>query len=203
MLLDAGCCQRPRISHGFLKEAAQKVLPGVQTVAPWLQKGIPIGVIEPGCASAWTDDIPDLIKDAATAALLKNIKPFEQILLDVLLAKPEAQHGIRPKGNEIIVHGHCHQKSIYGMETVRSIFAMWPGIRFTEIDSGCCGMAGSFGYESKHYEVSKQMAHRVLIPAIEDHPDALVVANGFSCRHQIADFAGRQAVHIAEAFDIL
>ena len=203
MLLDAGCCQRPRISHGFLKEAAQKVLPGVQTVAPWLQKGIPIGVIEPGCASAWTDDIPDLIKDAATAALLKNIKPFEQILLDVLLAKPEAQHGIRPKGNEIIVHGHCHQKSIYGMETVRSIFAMWPGIRFTEIDSGCCGMAGSFGYESKHYEVSMQMAHRVLIPAIEDHPDALVVANGFSCRHQIADFAGRQAVHIAEAFDIL
>lgn len=89
------------------------------------------------------------------------------------------------------------------MDTVKSIFAMWPDVRYTEIDSGCCGMAGSFGYEARHYEVSKKMAERVLVPAIEDHPDALVVANGFSCRHQIADFSDREAIHIAQAFDIL
>ena len=88
------------------------------------------------------------------------------------------------------------------MDTVKSIFAMWPDVKLTEIDSGCCGMAGSFGYEARHYEVSKKMAERALVPAIEDHPDAMVVANGFSCRHQIADFTGRTAMHIAEAFDI-
>ena len=87
------------------------------------------------------------------------------------------------------------------MEPVRSIFAHWPQVDFQEIDSGCCGMAGSFGYEAKHYEISKKMAERVLIPAIEDHPDAMIIANGFSCRHQIEDFANRKAVHIAEAFE--
>ena len=87
------------------------------------------------------------------------------------------------------------------MEPVRSIFAHWPQVDFQEIDSGCCGMAGSFGYEAKHYDISKKMAERVLIPAIEDHPDAMIIANGFSCRHQIHDFANRNAVHIAEAFE--
>ena len=203
MLLDAGCCQRPRISHGFLKDAAHKVKPGIQKILPWLEKNIPMGVLEPGCASAWTDDIPDLIEDDHAARLLKQIVPFEKILLQVLSQSETSAQQIRPKSSEIMVHGHCHQKSIYGMDTVKSIFAMWPDVRYTEIDSGCCGMAGSFGYEARHYEVSKKMAERVLVPAIEDHPDALVVANGFSCRHQIADFSDREAIHIAQAFDIL
>ena len=88
------------------------------------------------------------------------------------------------------------------MSSVKKIFEQWPEVKVQEIDSGCCGMAGSFGYESKHYEVSKKMAERVLVPAILSQPNALVIANGFSCRHQIADFAGRKAVHIAEAFEI-
>jgi FAD/FMN-containing dehydrogenase/Fe-S oxidoreductase len=202
MLLDAGCCQRPRISHGFLREAAQKVKPGIQKILPWLEKGIPMGVLEPGCASAWTDDIPDLMEDDRTASLLKQIKPFEQLLWDVLRKYEGSPEGIRPKANEILVHGHCHQKSIYGMDAVKSIFALWPEVKYTEIDSGCCGMAGSFGYEVRHFDVSKQMAERVLIPTIQDHPEAMLIANGFSCRHQIADFAGREAMHIAQAFDI-
>ncbi len=202
MLLDAGCCQRPRISHGFLREAAQKVKPGIEKILPWLEKNIPVGVLEPGCASAWTDDIPDLISDDNIAAPLKKIKPFEHILWEVLRKGNVDSSKIRPKTNEILVHGHCHQKAMYGMDAVKSIFALWPEVQYTEIDSGCCGMAGSFGYEAKHYEVSKKMAERVLIPTIEDHPLALLIANGFSCRHQIADFAGRDAIHIAEAFDI-
>ncbi|MBK9105421.1 MAG: FAD-binding protein [Saprospiraceae bacterium] len=202
MLLDAGCCQRPRISHGFLREAATKVKPGIQKILPWLEKGVPMAVLEPGCASAWTDDIPDLIADDSVAVLLKKIRPFEQILWDVLRKNKTGTSAIRPKAKEILVHGHCHQKSLYGMDAVKSIFALWPDVKYTEIDSGCCGMAGSFGYESKHYDVSRKMAERVLVPAIEDHPDALLVANGFSCRHQIADFAGREAIHIAQAFDL-
>ena len=89
------------------------------------------------------------------------------------------------------------------MSAVKNIFSFWPEVLYEEIDSGCCGMAGSFGYESAHYEISKKMAERVLIPAILSKPDALVIANGFSCRHQIADFASRKAVHIAEAFEVV
>ena len=201
-LLDAGCCQRPRISHGFLKEAAEKVKPGVEIIRPWLEKNIPVGVLEPGCASAWTDDIPDLIDNASDASLLKEIKTFEEILAGVLAKSESARKKIKPKQSEIIIHGHCHQKSIFGMEPVRSIFALWPEVSVKELDSGCCGMAGSFGYEAKHFDVSSKMAERVLVPSIQAQPDAIVIANGFSCRHQIADFTGRKAIHIAEAFEI-
>lgn len=203
MLLDAGCCQRPRISHGLLREAAEKIKPALNNLSPWLDRDILIGVLEPGCASAWTDDIPDLIGDDKMARSLKKIKTFEQILLTVLKNVDGANKKIYPKSNHLLVHGHCHQKSIFGMATVREIFSIWPEVKYDEIDSGCCGMAGSFGYEAKHYEVSKKMAERVLIPAIKSQPEALVIANGFSCRHQIEDFAERKAVHIAEAFDIL
>ncbi len=202
LVLDAGCCQRPRISHGFLKEAAALVLPGIETLRPWLEKKISIGVLEPGCASAWTDDIPDLIADEEMAKALKEIQPFESILLQVLKTSPESRATIQPKANEVLVHGHCHQKSIYGMSAVKSIFDFWPEVNYSEIDSGCCGMAGSFGYEAKHYDTSKKMAERVLIPTIKNNTDALVLANGFSCRHQIADFAERDSVHIAEAFEL-
>ena len=202
MLLDAGCCQRPRISHGLLRDAAEKIKPALKNLSPWLDREILIGVLEPGCVSAWTDDIPDLIHDDKMASALKKIKTFEQILLLVLKNSHGADKKIYPKSKHLLVHGHCHQKSIFGMATVREIFSLWPEVKYEEIDSGCCGMAGSFGYEAKHYDVSKKMAERVLIPAIKSKPEALVIANGFSCRHQIADFADRKAVHIAEAFDI-
>ena len=200
MVLDAGCCQRPRISHGFLREAAQLIKPGVEKIIPWLKKNIPMLVLEPGCASAWTDDIPDLITEDEKAALLKQIRTFEQYLAELLKEQPTMRAKIRPRTTQVVVHGHCHQKSMFGMEPVRNIFAAWPEVDFYEIDSGCCGMAGSFGYEAHHYDISRKMAERVLIPAIKNRPDALVIANGFSCRHQIADFAGRKAVHLAEAF---
>ena len=202
LVLDAGCCQRPRISHGFLHEAAALVQHAVELVLPWLKKNIPVAVLEPGCASAWIDDIPDLIGNDETAKALKKIQTFEQVLLDVVLQDQNSIKKIQPASPKILVHGHCHQKSIFGMSAVRSLFALWPHVKFEEIDSGCCGMAGSFGYEANHYDVSRKMAERILVPAIHSKPDYLVVANGFSCRHQIADFAGRKAVHIAEAFTI-
>lgn len=203
LVLNAGCCQRPRISHGLLKEAAARIKSPVQRILPWLEQGIPVGVLEPGCTSAWTDDIPDLIEDDRIAGLLKNIQPFENILLQALRDTDQGAMKIRPKTDEVIVHGHCHHKALYGMDMIRSIFSHWPEVKCHIPDSGCCGMAGSFGYEEKHYDLSKKMAERVLIPAIEDQPEAMVIANGFSCQHQIADFAGREPVHIAEAFTVV
>ena len=203
MLLDAGCCQRPRISHGFLKEAVEKIKPAIGKLSPWLDKNIPIAVLEPGCVSAWTDDIPDLVDDADVAISLKKIKPFEHVLLKVLQDDPNRIQFLKPRSDHILVHGHCHQKSIFNMNDVRALFSFWPGVKYEEIDSGCCGMAGSFGYEKQHYDVSKKMAERVLVPSLHSKPEALVIANGFSCRHQIKDFAKRKAVHIAEAFEIV
>src|SRR4030095_11244923 len=158
LLLDAGCCQRPRISHGLLREAVEKVKPAIEKLTPWLNRNIPIGVLEPSCASAWTDDLPDLINDDTISSALKQIRPFEQILFDVLNKKKNSTDIIQPKTKQILVHGHCHQKSIYGMDPVKGIFSMWPDVKFEVIDSGCCGMAGSFGYEAKHYDISKKMA---------------------------------------------
>jgi Fe-S oxidoreductase len=200
LVLNAGCCQRPRISHGFLREAAKRVEPGIERILPWLQKGVPVFVLEPGCASAWKDDIPDLLRDDMKAEWLKNITTFEHVLAEILRRDPSLADRIRPVHHQIRVHGHCHQKSIFGMQPVRDIMAHWPEIDFAEIDSGCCGMAGSFGYEEKHYDTSRKMAERVLVPALHASPDAFVVANGFSCRHQIQDFAGVKARHIVYMF---
>jgi Fe-S oxidoreductase len=170
---------------------------------PWLDKGIPVFVLEPGCASAWTDDLPDLQSDDRVAALLHRVQTFEQVLAGLLRDRPELRDRLKPVSDRILVHGHCHQKSVLGMGAVWEIFAHWPDVKVVEPDSGCCGMAGSFGYEAEHYDLSRKMADRVLIPAIQSQPDSLVIANGFSCRHQIGDLAGRKAVHLSEAFVVV
>lgn len=201
-ILDAGCCQRPRISHGFLREAAALTKPVIARVLPWLEKEIPVFVLEPSCASAWTDDLPDLQPDDRVAHLLRRVQTFENVLQDFLTRRPELAGRLLPRADKILLHGHCHQKSVFGMSATRQLFARWPSLRVVEPDSGCCGMAGSFGYEREHYDLSVRMADRVLVPAVHAHPDSLVIANGFSCRHQIADLTGRRAIHTAEMFDV-
>ncbi|MDP6610125.1 MAG: hypothetical protein QF463_13735, partial [Vicinamibacterales bacterium] len=97
------------------------------------------------------------------------------------------------------LHGHCHQKAIATTRATRAVLDLVPGLDLTEIDSGCCGMAGSFGYEAGHFDISMAMAERVLAPQVREAPsDAIIVANGTSCRHQIADTTGRQAVHAVQ-----
>src|SRR5690606_8100098 len=168
LVLNAGCCQRPRISHGLLKEAAARIKSPVQRILPWLEQGIPVGVLEPGCTSAWTDDIPDLIEDDRIAGLLKNIQPFENILLQALRDTDPGRMKIRRTRAAVIGQGHCHYKALYAMDMSRSIFSPWREVKCHIPDSGCCGMARSFGYEETHYDLSKKMAERVLRPAIED-----------------------------------
>jgi Fe-S oxidoreductase len=102
-----------------------------------------------------------------------------------------------PAGQPLLVHGHCHQKAFDAVSPVMEVLKLIPGAQPRLIESSCCGMAGSFGYEAKHHAVSLQMAEASLLPAIRNAPDAVVVADGTSCRHQIADGAGREAVHAA------
>ncbi|RMF70015.1 MAG: hypothetical protein D6740_08840 [Alphaproteobacteria bacterium] len=199
----AGCCQRPRISHGHLRQAVAHGSRTVERLRPWLEAGVPVLVLEPSCASAFTDDLADLLPDEALAQKLKTGVHF----LDAWLADALRRGEVRPPwktdepAGRILVHGHCHQKALWSTADTVTLLQALPGAEVTEIPSGCCGMAGSFGYEKGHYELSRKIAEAALLPAIRKEPEATVVAPGFSCRHQIADFAGRQARHWVEVWD--
>ena len=110
---------------------------------------------------------------------------------------------LKPADTPILLHGHCHQKAFGAVTPILEVLKLIPGAKPELIESSCCGMAGSFGYEAKHYDVSMAMAEASLLPAIRKRPEAIVVADGTSCRHQIADGAQREAVHVAVLLDRL
>ncbi|MCE9616130.1 MAG: FAD-binding protein [Lentisphaerae bacterium] len=199
LLADVGCCQRTRISHGFLREAKRDGLVTLQNLDRFVERGIPVVVLEPGCASALVDDLPDLIDDAALA------KRIEQnvTMIDVFLAREMAAGRLTCRlestSPSILLHGHCHQKTLFGTAAMKAILGGLPGVSVKEVDSGCCGMAGSFGYEKEHLALSQAIGERRLFPAVRAAPaDTALVACGFSCRHQIQHFTGRRAVHWVE-----
>ncbi len=129
------------------------------------------------------------------------------MLFEEFLAR-EAESGqlklpLRPLGRPVVLHGHCHQKAFGAMPAVERALRLIPELELRTVESSCCGMAGSFGYEAEHYDLSLRMAEAALLPALRDAPaDALVVADGTSCRHQIADGVARGAVHAARAFEL-
>jgi len=196
ILARAGCCQRPRISHGFLRQAKKHGEVTLRNLDTYIQQGLKIVVCEPGCASALTDDLPDLIDDENLAKRIKD----NVLMIDEFLAREIEQGNIKceftsPYKN-ILIHGHCHQKSLYGTTFMKNILNRVPNLNVTEVDSGCCGMAGSFGYEKEHYDLSLQIGEDRLFPAVRERAEgAAVVACGFSCRHQIRHGTGVDAVH--------
>ncbi len=198
LLANVGCCQRPRISHGFLKDARKEGITTLEGLKPFLQKGLDVVVCEPSCASALNDDLPDLIGDDELSRQLKG----QVMMIDVFLAM-EMQRGNMDKklhsiAGHLSIHGHCHQKALYGTESMKSLIEP-NGCSIQEIASGCCGMAGSFGYEREHYALSEKIGEEILFPSVRSLKEGTtVVANGFSCRHQIAHFTGTQARHWVE-----
>ena len=200
---DIGCCQRPRISNGFLTDAKTDGLSIIEKLQSYLSQSIPVLVFEPSCASALLDDLPDLLKNVDGSFLHKHVIPVESFILNHIRRNGSPNHLVL-NNKTILIHSHCHQKALFAPEQVIEIFkAIDPGVQITHVDSGCCGMAGAFGYEREHYEISKQMAERKLIPAILAFDQmGAIVANGFSCRHQIADFSNRKAHHFMELLNI-
>ncbi len=203
LLANAGCCQRPKISHGFLREAKKEGLKTVLNLDEFMSKGIPILVCEPGCASALTDDLPDLIEDEELAKRLnENVFMIDQFLYQEMESGQLDVEFISDE-NEINLHGHCHQKTLYGTKGMNEILAKISGLKSKEINSGCCGMAGSFGYEKEHYEISEKIGSQDLFSAINEMSEsATVVACGFSCRHQIEHFTGRKPKHWVEVIKV-
>lgn len=195
----AGCCQRPRISRGLLREAKRRGEQTLRRLDPFLEQGLPVLVCEPSCAAALGDDLPELIDDEALGERAKRgVRMIDEFLAAELEAGRLAA-GLEPVASEILIHGHCHQKALYGTGAINRLLSAAGTATVREIDSGCCGLAGGFGYEHEHYELSVKVGEDRLLPALRAAPSATIVACGFSCRHQIADLAGRRALHLVEA----
>jgi len=197
-----GCCQRPRISHGFLDRAKIDGEQTLRALDAYIMQGFDVAVLEPSCFSALTDDLVDLVRDTALADRIKHhVLPLEH-LLEKWYEVGRLSATLRGITNEVYIHGHCHQKALRLMQPLLNLYRR-AGVKAHLIQAGCCGMAGSFGYEKEHRAISERIAEDRLLPAIRALPeDATLVCSGFSCRHQIADLAGRQALHWVETLKV-
>ncbi|MAS34509.1 MAG: hypothetical protein CL610_10910 [Anaerolineaceae bacterium] len=195
-LPDQGCCGRPAISKGLLDQAKQMATANVQHLSKRTADG-PFIFLEPSCQSAFVDDYPGLVDEPlqSDAALVASVCMSAESWLVEQLAENRAQITWDEQPREILLHGHCHQKALWGTTSTKALLQAIPNATVSEIDSGCCGVAGSFGYE--HYELSLKIANQRLLPAIAARPDALVAAPGTSCRTQI-DEAGHRVWHPVE-----
>ncbi|MCO6450713.1 MAG: FAD-binding protein [Caldilineales bacterium] len=192
------CCGRPALSNGLVTDARERAAALVQALLPYHQAGIPVIGLEPSCALTIRDDYPDLLPGPDTEAVAQNIFLFDEFLAELLAADPRGLP-LKSSRRRYLFHGHCYQKAISGLDASLAVLKAIPGAQAQAIDAGCCGMAGSFGYTKGHYDLSAAIANDRLLPALKAAPDAVVVANGISCRHQLRDLAGRQAIHLAEA----
>jgi Fe-S oxidoreductase len=192
------CCGRPLYDFGMLDRAKEYLQRIMDALSAQIDAGIPIIVLEPSCASVFRDELRNLFPKDPRATRLRS----QTFLLSEFLEyhapgyKPPQLHG------KVLLHGHCHHKALMKLSDEESILRKM-GVDLESIDSGCCGMAGPFGFERDKYAVSQAVGERVLLPAVRDTPaDALIVSDGFSCREQILQSTGRRAVHLAEALQL-
>ncbi len=189
-----GCCGRPMISQGLLGEAQANAAMMVDALAPIAERGEKILFCEPSCLSAVKEDLPALLRGEPQ----KRARSLAQacVLFDEFAAGLDLP--LREGPSKILLHGHCHQKSMGLLQASLVLLSRIPGANVEELDAGCCGMAGSFGYAKTHYDVSVAIANRKLLPAVRAmQPGDVLVATGTSCRQQVKDLAGAKAVHPA------
>jgi len=190
------CCGRPLFDYGMLDRAKRWLTDVMDALGPDLEAGVPVVVLEPSCAAVFRDELREMFPDVQNAERLSK----QTYLLGELLHK----HGVaHPRlDRRAIVHGHCHHKAVMKMDAEEAVLNAI-GLDYTLLDSGCCGMAGSFGFERDHYDVSMKVGELVLLPAVRKAArDTLLVANGFSCRTQIEQSTGRRALHLADVLDM-
>ena len=194
------CCGRPLISQGLLDAARAGAAEAVRRLHPLAAAGTPIVLLEPSCLSALVDDVPALLRggeqqrarEVAGACVL-----FEDYL-ERSLREGQATLALRAAAGRMLLHGHCHQQSLGLVAPARALLERIPNAQVTVLDAGCCGMAGSFGYAREHFDLSRQIAERRLLPAARAlGPHDVLVAAGTSCRHQVHDLAGVEALHPA------
>jgi Fe-S oxidoreductase len=190
-LPDVVCCGRPMLSEGLVDEARKNARRNLDLLMPLVERGVPLVGLEPSCVLTMRDDYEKLLPDdGRVEKLAEATRLFEEAVLDL-----DAELPLR-KGKPVLLHGHCHQKALVGTGPTERILGLAADVEV--VDSGCCGMAGLFGYEKGHYEVSMRMGERRLFPAVRDAEERIVVAPGTSCREQILDGTNRLALHPAE-----
>jgi Fe-S oxidoreductase len=170
----------------------------VERLSEYARQGIPVVGCEPSCILTFRDEYPDLLDDPRAELLAKHSFMIEEFLVGLeewgALNLP-----FRAGARSLLLHGHCHQKALIGSGPSLRILRLLPGATVEEVDSGCCGMAGSFGYEKEHYDFSIAVGNRRLFPAVTAKgPEWEIVAAGVSCRQQIAHATGRPARHLVE-----
>jgi Fe-S oxidoreductase len=189
------CCGRPLYDFGFLSEARAYLQRILQKLGPEIDAGLPIVFLEPSCASVFHDELHNFFPTDPRAARLRE---QSYLLADFLHQHAPEYQPPGLAGKSIVLHGHCHHKSLMKMASEVEILRR-TGAGVTLLDSGCCGMAGPFGFEKEKFAVSQALAERVLLPALRAASDETIfVTDGFSCREQVAQNSPRRALHLAE-----
>jgi len=195
------CCGRTFLSAGLVDEAKTEARRMLASLRPFVERGVPIVGLEPSCLFTLRDEFTAMLPGAETGALAQRALLLEEFLC------AEADAGrlrlqLKPLASQALLHGHCHQKAFGAMGAVERALKLIPELKLNVVESSCCGMAGSFGYVAEHYDVSMKMAEASLLPAVRNAPaDALIVADGTSCRQQIAHGTGRAPLHVAQLLE--
>jgi Fe-S oxidoreductase len=186
----------------MLEEARAHAISNVNVLAPYAAQGIPIIGCEPSCILTLRDEYPDLVSDPRVESVAANSFMIEEFLA-TLHGRGELQLTFKGTQRKLLLHGHCHQKALIGTGPSLAVLRLPAGFEVEEVDSGCCGMAGSFGFEHEHYDLSRAVGSRRLFPAVEAKRQATngdfdVVAAGVSCRQQVEHFTGKRPKHLVE-----
>jgi Fe-S oxidoreductase len=192
------CCGRPLYDFGLLDRATRYLRSIMNELRDIIDSGVPIVVLEPSCASVFRDELRNLFPSDQGADRLSR----QTFLLSELLESGRKPYAPPLLKKNVLLHGHCHQKALMKMSHEEAVLQKM-GITLDAPDAGCCGMAGAFGFEAGKFTVSQAIGERVLLPAVRAaSPDTLIVADGFSCREQIAQATGRRAIHLAEVLQL-
>jgi len=196
------CCGRTYLAAGQIIEAKQEARRTIDALLPFVARGVPVVGLEPSCLLTMRDEFLAYGFGEEARLLAEAAMLFEEFLArESRLGKLALKLKALPQSTALL-HGHCHQKAFDAVKPVQAVLSLIPGLDVRLIESSCCGMAGSFGYEAEHYEMSMKMGELSLLPAVrEAGADTLIVADGTSCRHQIADGAQREAVHVARVLE--
>jgi len=197
------CCGRTFLAAGLVEEAKTEARRMLQSLKPYVERGIAVVGLEPSCLLTLRDEYLAMGFGEEAERLAGQAMLFEEFIAARAQAG-ELRLALAPLAtNAALLHGHCHQKAFDAMPAVRRVLHMIPGLNVETVESSCCGMAGSFGYEAEHFDVSMRMAELSLLPAVRKaKPETVVVADGTSCRHQIHDGCGREALHVARVLQM-
>lgn len=192
------CCGRTYLATGMVKQAKQEAQRMVDALLPWVKEDVPVVGLEPSCLLTLRDEYPVLIPGENTERVASNAFMLEELIMQDHQAG-KLNWNLQAPAPSVLVHGHCHQKALSAFSAVQQCLNLIPNMEVKIIETGCCGMAGAFGYARDTAEISLQMAELDLLPAVRKaDSNTLIVADGTSCRHQIADGADRTAIHVAE-----